>query len=63
LTHPARDLGMARRLLYEIAQFYRAYAIMHTLRAELSWGQCGVPMRVEDARPGTFYEDLAGRNG
>ena len=32
-------------------------------RAESSWGQCGVPMRVEDARPGTFYEDLAGRNG
>jgi len=33
MTHPARDLGMARRLLYEIVQFYRAYPIMHTLCA------------------------------
>ena len=59
----ARDLGMARRLLYEIVQFYRAYPIVHTLRAELSWSQYGVLMRVEDTRERAFYEDLTVRNG
>jgi predicted nuclease of restriction endonuclease-like (RecB) superfamily len=59
----ARDLGMARRLLYEIVQFYRAYPIVHTLRAELSWSQYGVLMRIEDARERAFYEDMAVRNG
>ena len=59
----ARDLGMARRLLYEIVQFYRAYPIVHTLRAELSWSQYGVLMRIENARERAFYEDMAVRNG
>ena len=59
----ARDLGMARRLLYEIVQFYRAYPIVHTLRAELSWSQYGVLMRIEDARERAFYEDLTVRSG
>ncbi len=46
----ARDLRMARRLLFEIVQFYRTYPLVHTLRTELSWSQYGVLMRVGDAR-------------
>jgi len=59
----ARDLRMARRLLFEIVQFYRTYPLMHTLRAELSWSQYGVLMRVGDARARAFYEGQAVRNG
>jgi len=59
----AADLGMARRLLFEIVQFYRAYPLVHTLRAELSWSQYAVLMRVADARTRTFYEGLTIRNG
>ncbi len=59
----AADLGMARRLLFEIVQFYRAYPLVHLLRAELSWSQYGVLMRVADARARTFYEGLTVRNG
>jgi predicted nuclease of restriction endonuclease-like (RecB) superfamily len=59
----AADLGMARRLLFEIVQFYRAYPLVHLLRAELSWSQYGVLMRVADARARTFYEGLSIRNG
>jgi len=59
----ARDLGMAQRLMYEIVQFYRSYPLVHTLRAELSWSQYGVLMRVGDARARAFYEGQAVRNG
>jgi len=59
----ARDLRMARRLLFEIVQFYRTYPLMHTLRVELSWSQYGVLMRVGDARARVFYEGQAVRNG
>jgi predicted nuclease of restriction endonuclease-like (RecB) superfamily len=59
----AADLGMARRLLFEIVQFYRVYPLVHLLRAELSWSQYGVLMRVADARARTFYEGLTVRNG
>ena len=59
----ARDLRMARRLLFEIVQFYRTYPLAHTLRAELSWSQYGVLMRVGDARARAFYEGQAARNG
>jgi len=59
----AHDLRMARRLLFEIVQFYRTYPLMHTLRAELSWSQYGVLMRVGDARARAFYEGQAVRNG
>ena len=59
----ARDLRMARRLLFEIVQFYRTYPLAHTLRAEISWSQYGVLMRVGDARARAFYEGQAARNG
>jgi len=36
---------------------------VHLLRAELSWSQYGVLMRVADARARTFYEGLSIRNG
>jgi len=59
----AHDLRMARRLLFEIVQFYRTYPLVHSLRAELSWSQYGVLMRVGDARARAFYEGHAARNG
>jgi len=59
----ARDLGIARRTLYEIVQFYRAYPLVHTLRAALSWSQYVVLVRVGDARERAFYEAQAARNG
>jgi len=33
----ARDIGSSRRSMYEIVQFYKAYPIVHTLSAQLSW--------------------------
>lgn len=33
----ALDLGLARRTMFEIVQFYRVYPIVHTLSAQLSW--------------------------
>jgi predicted nuclease of restriction endonuclease-like (RecB) superfamily len=59
----ARDLGLARRTLYEIVQFYRAYPLVHTLRVDLSWSQYVVLVRVSDARERAFYEAQAARNG
>jgi len=59
----ARDLGIARRTLYEIVQFYRAYPLVHTLRADVSWSQYVVLVRVDDARARAFYEAQAARNG
>ena len=58
LEKPDSAMQDYRRLLYEIVQFYRAYPIVHTLRAELSWSQYGVLMRIEDARERAFYEDM-----
>jgi len=59
----ARDLGIARRTLYEIVQFHRAYPLVHTLRADVSWSQYVVLVRVDDARARAFYEAQAARNG
>jgi len=59
----ARDLRMARRLLFEIVQFYRTYPLVHSLRTEISWSQYGILMRVGDARARAFYEGQAARNG
>jgi len=33
----ARDIGFSRRSMYEIVQFCKAYPIVHTLSAQLSW--------------------------
>jgi len=62
IEHLARDLGIAKRTLYEIVQFYRAYPLVHTLRADLSWSQYVVLVRVGDARERAFYEAQAARN-
>jgi len=59
----ARDLRMARRLLFEIVQFYRMYPLVQTLRADLSWSQYGILLRVGDARARVFYEGQTVRNG
>lgn len=42
----AKDLNIGRRLLFEIVQFYRAYPIVHTLRAQLNWTHYRTLMRV-----------------
>ncbi len=59
----ARDLGIARRTMYEIVQFYRTYPLVHMVRAELSWSQYVVLVRVGDDRERAFYEAQAARNG
>ena len=59
----ARDLGMAPRVIYEIVQFYRTYPLVHMLRAELSWSQYVLLIRVGDARERSFYETQVVRNG
>ncbi len=33
----AKDLMISRRLIFDIVNFYRAYQIVHTLCAQLSW--------------------------
>lgn len=33
----AIDLGFSRRTMFEIVEFYKAYPIVHTLCAQLSW--------------------------
>jgi len=63
LEQLARDLGIARRTMYEIVQFYRTYPLVHMLRADLSWSQYVVLVRVGDDRERAFYEVQAARNG
>ena len=59
----AGDLGLTRRVLYEIGQFYRTYPLVHMLRAEISWSQYVLLIRVNDAQERAFYEGQAARNG
>jgi hypothetical protein len=42
----ARDLGFARRTMFEIVGFYRAYPIVHTLSAQLSWSHYTTLIRL-----------------
>jgi len=52
----AKDLGYSRRLMYEIVRFYKAYPIVHALRAQLSWTHYGLLIAIEDKEKRDFYE-------
>jgi hypothetical protein len=51
------DLGIGRRLLYEITKFYRVYPIVHALRAQLSWTHYRSLNEIESEEARTFYEN------
>lgn len=52
----AVDLRMARGLLFEIIQFYKAYPIVHALRGQLSWRHYGALIRINKKECREFYE-------
>jgi len=52
----AKDLGISKRLLFEIITFYKAYPIVHTLRAQLSWSHYGLLITVGNTEERQFYE-------
>ena len=51
------DLGIGRRLLYEIVKFYRVYPIVHAVRAQLSWTHYRGLIEIENEEARTFYEN------
>ncbi|ODS39146.1 MAG: hypothetical protein A7316_00615 [Candidatus Altiarchaeales archaeon WOR_SM1_86-2] len=55
----AIDLGLARRTMFEIVQFYRAYPIVHTLSAQLSWSHYTTLISITDKKKRQFYEQQA----
>lgn len=55
----ALDLGFSKRLLYEIVLFYRAYPIVHTLHAQLSWNHYRLLLRLKDKEEKEFYQQQA----
>ena len=52
----ASDIGLSRRRLYEIVQFYKAYPIVQTVSAQLSWSHYTVLMKMGDNQKRKFYE-------
>jgi len=52
----ARDIGFSRRSMYEIVQFYKAYPIVHTLSAQLSWSHYTIFMKIKEKQKRKFYE-------
>jgi len=51
------DLGFARRLVFEIVQFYKTYPIVHALRAQLSWTHYRALLRIKNENGREFYEN------
>jgi len=58
----AKDLGFARRLMFEVVQFYKTYPIVHALRAQLSWTHYGALLRIKDKNKREFYENRIIKN-
>lgn len=52
----AEDLGISRRSLYEIVQFYNVYPIVQTVSAQLSWSHYTTLMKITDKQKRKFYE-------
>jgi hypothetical protein len=55
----ASDLGIPKRRLYEIVQFYRAYPIVRALHAQLSWYHYLCLIEVGNDKARAFYEQQA----
>ncbi len=58
----AGDIGLQKRLLFVIVQFYRVYPIVHALHAQLSWMHYTILVRISDKKPRLFYEVQAIQN-
>lgn len=52
----AVDLNIGKRVLYEIVKFYRAYPIMQTLSAQLSWSHYVELIEIENQPERGFYQ-------
>ena len=52
----AVDLGISRRLLYQIYKFYKVYPIVHALSAQLSWRHCVCLIELSDSKERSFYK-------
>ena len=52
----AEDLGFSRRVMFEIVQFYRAYPIVQTLSAQLSWSHIIELIKLSKKKEKDFYE-------
>jgi len=59
----AKDLGFARRLMFEIMQFYKVYPIVHALSAQLSWTHYNLLVRIISKEERQFYENQIMQNG
>ena len=53
------DLSVEKRRLYEIVQFYRAYPIVRTVSAQLSWSHYLDLIEIEAEKERAFYERQA----
>lgn len=58
----AIDLKISRRLIFEIIQFFRAYPIVHALRAQLSWTHYCLLSLIQNNEERQFYEIQTIRN-
>ncbi len=55
----AVDLGIHKRRLYEIVQYYRAYPIVQSSTAQLSWTHYVALSEIDDNEKRLFYESQA----
>ena len=55
--------GFTERNLRAMRQFYEAFPIRHTLRAELSWSHYRLLMRVEEPSRREFYLNESADSG
>jgi len=51
----AHDLGMKRRELYKVVNFYKCYPIVPSLKAQLSWTHYKRLIEIQDKRKREFY--------
>jgi len=58
----ADDLGLSRRTLYEIAQFYDTYPIVRTVSAQLSWSHYTTLIKINNKQKRDFYESVSLQN-
>ncbi len=57
INNLAIDLNISQRLLYQITKFYKAYPIVHALRAQLSWRHYVYLIELKDKSEKIFYEN------
>jgi predicted nuclease of restriction endonuclease-like (RecB) superfamily len=58
----AVDLGIHKRRLYEIVQYYRAYPIVQSATAQLSWTHYVALSEIDNNKKRLFYESQAVRH-